>query len=79
MKFYYFEGPVDEMGDLIEGSHVCSFCGKKNNMCFDINFAITNRYSDAEKEGKIGCVECLKKGEFEFWHDTNMGCWMRKD
>jgi len=73
MKFKYFEGPLDEMGDLLEGSHICSFCETKNHFCFEIDYAITDKFSDDEKEGKIGCVDCLRKGEFEFWHDTEFG------
>lgn len=73
MKFQYFEGPIDEMGDLLEGTHPCSLCGKENHMCFSIDHAITNKFSNDEKENKIGCIDCLRKGEFEFWHDTEFG------
>jgi uncharacterized protein CbrC (UPF0167 family) len=32
-----------------------------------------HKYSPEEKEGRKGCYECLRKGEFEFWHDTEFG------
>lgn len=73
MRFKYFEGPIDEMSDLLDGSHKCSFCGQKSEMCFEIDYAITDKFSEDEKEGKIGCMTCLSKGEFEFWHDTEFG------
>lgn len=40
---------------------------------FSIDYAITMRFADGEKDGKIGCIDCLRKGEFEFWHDTEFG------
>jgi uncharacterized protein CbrC (UPF0167 family) len=61
------------MGDLLEGQHKCSICNKDNEHCFDLEFSITNKFLHEEKEGKIGCYECLRKGEFEFWHDTEFG------
>jgi uncharacterized protein CbrC (UPF0167 family) len=73
MKFQYFDGALDEMSDLLEGSHECSICGQESEICFEIDYAITDRFSVDEKEGKIGCIDCLKKGEFEFWHDTEFG------
>lgn len=73
MKFRYFDGPIDQMGDLLEGTHRCSFCGQKNKMCFEIDYAITDKFSEDEKEGKFGCIYCLRNGEFEFWHDTEYG------
>lgn len=73
MKFEYFDGPIDEMSDLLEGSHICSLCGQESEMCFEIDYAITDKFSEDEKEGKIGCIDCLRKGEFEFRHDTEFG------
>jgi uncharacterized protein CbrC (UPF0167 family) len=61
------------MGDLLEGTNKCSFCNKEHEYCFDIEFTITNKFGDEEKEGKIGCYDCLRKGEFEFWHDSEFG------
>jgi len=73
MKFKYFDGSRDEMSDLLEGTHLCSLCGHESETCFEIDYAITDKFSEDEKEGKIGCIDCLRKGEFEFWHDTEFG------
>jgi uncharacterized protein CbrC (UPF0167 family) len=73
MKFKYFDGPIEEMSGLLEGTHNCSLCGQESEMCFEVEYSITDKFSDDEKEGKIGCIECLRKGEFEFWHDTEFG------
>lgn len=73
MNFTYFNGPQEDMSELLEGIHTCSFCGRSHEHCFSVDYAITNRFSEDEKEGKVGCFECLRKGEFEFWHDTEFG------
>ncbi len=61
------------MADLLEGRNKCSICNNENDFCFELDFAIIDKFFDNEKEGKIGCYNCLKKGEFEFWHDTEFG------
>ena len=38
-----------------------------------MEYSHTKRFSDEEKEGKLGCYDCLRNGEFEFWHDTEFG------
>lgn len=73
MNFIYFKGPRDDMADLIEGSRTCSICGKESDHCFGLDYAVTNLFNDEEKEGKAGCYDCLRKGEFIFWHDTEYG------
>ncbi|HWB27850.1 MAG TPA: CbrC family protein [Chitinophagaceae bacterium] len=73
MQFTYFEGPVGDMGDFLGEKKKCSIWKQEHEYCFSLNYAITYKFSDAEKEGKIGCYDCLKKGEFEFWHDTEFG------
>jgi len=73
MLFRYFEGPIDEMFTVGEGTHECSICGKENSMCFELEFAETDRFPEKERDGKLGCVNCLKNGEFEFCHHTEFG------
>jgi uncharacterized protein CbrC (UPF0167 family) len=72
MIFKYFKGPIDEMSDLVIEHSVCSICGKTDH-CFELDYTITNVFSDDEKDGKFGCYSCLKEGRFEFWHDTEFG------
>ncbi len=71
MNFTYFKGPDSDMSDLLDASQLCSICNQHNTHCFDLEYAICAMFSD--KAGKRGCYECLKKGEFEFWHDTEFG------
>ncbi len=72
MTFKYFQGPLDDMSDVILDKSVCSICGK-TDFCFDLSYAITAKFDEKEKEGKIGCRNCLSEGRFEFWHDTEWG------
>lgn len=73
MDFIYFKGPISDMGDLLEGRNKCSICDEEHEYCFDLEYTITNKFKDEEIEGKIGCYNCLRKGDFEFWHDTEFG------
>jgi uncharacterized protein CbrC (UPF0167 family) len=73
MDFIYFKGPISDMGDLLEGRNKCSICNNEHDYCFDLEYTITDKFGDEEKEGKVGCYDCLRKGEFEFWHDTEFG------
>ncbi|MEJ8802152.1 CbrC family protein [Pontibacter sp. H249] len=73
MGFLYFKGPREDMGDLLDDEHVCSFCGQISEMCFSVEYAITDVFGEGEKDDKVGCVDCLRKGSFEFWHDTEYG------
>ncbi len=61
------------MADLLEGKQQCSLCNEHHDHCFDLGFAHTKRFSDTEKKGKVGCYDCLRRGEFEFRHDTEIG------
>jgi len=72
MQFKYFKGTEDDMSDLIEETCTCSICGT-DDRCFELDYSITNEFNDEEKEGKFGCINCLKLGRFEFWHDTEFG------
>ena len=72
MQFKYFRGPEEDMSDLVDGAVACSICGAEDR-CFELDYSITNEFDDEEKEGKVGCINCLKAGLFEFWHDTEFG------
>lgn len=61
------------MSDLLEGRHQCSICNEEHDYCFDLEYSITDKFKEEEREGKVGCYDCLRKGEFEFWHDTEFG------
>jgi uncharacterized protein CbrC (UPF0167 family) len=70
LTFNYFQGPLEDMAHLVKGEHECSLCGRIA-ACFELDFAICGEMG--EKEGRLGCVECLNRGRFEFWHDTDIG------
>lgn len=53
-------------------AHTRQRAGKTDN-CFSLEYAITNRFNQEEKEDKVGCYSCLKDGKFGFWHDTEFG------
>ena len=73
MEFQYFKGPDQDMSDLLEGTHTCDICGQANGLCFSLDYTITEVFPDDEKETKMGCLQCLRDGKFEFWHDTEYG------
>ncbi|RYE18854.1 MAG: hypothetical protein EOP45_13505 [Sphingobacteriaceae bacterium] len=73
MDFVYFKGSNSDMNALLEGRNRCSICNNEHDYCFDLEYTITDKFVDEEKEGKIGCYNCLRKGKFEFWHDTEFG------
>jgi uncharacterized protein CbrC (UPF0167 family) len=72
MEFKYFKGPTEDMDSFIEQKMVCSICGNEND-CFELEYSITEEFKDDDKEGKAGCIDCLKMGLFRFWHDTEFG------
>ena len=72
LKFKYFEGPEKDMGDLCQEPCECTLCGRKD-ICFELDFADCPELDEKEKEGKFGCVKCLREGRFEFHHDTDIG------
>ena len=59
------------MSDLLDGSHTCSICKKQHDHCFHIEYSSKHEFSDDDE--RIGCYDCLKRGEFEFWHDSEFG------
>jgi uncharacterized protein CbrC (UPF0167 family) len=72
MDFKYFQGPADEMSGLTKEEKTCAFC-KAIDRCFRLTSATCSALTGAEKEQAFGCASCLKKGRFEFWHDTEIG------
>jgi uncharacterized protein CbrC (UPF0167 family) len=73
MDFIYFKGPISNMADLLGGENICFICNQEHEHCFDLEYAICDKFTDEEKKGKAGCYKCLCNGEFEFWHDTEFG------
>lgn len=72
MEFKYFLGPIEEMcGRAPEDSH-CSLC-ESEGPGFWLDQAICKELSAEAKEEAIGCLSCIRKGRFEFWHDTEIG------
>ncbi len=71
--FTYFKGPAEDMSDMQEGKHTCDLCGAKG-VCFSLEFAsVPELGGTVKKVDKVGCIDCLKAGRFEFWHDTEIG------
>lgn len=73
IEFTYFKGPRQDMSQLLEGAHTCDICGQQNQLCFSLEYTLTNVFSNDNKENKKGCLKCLRDGRFEFWHDTEYG------
>ena len=73
MEFIYFEGPESDMADLIDKPHSCSICGMQHPNCYALDYADTAAFTKKQREGKVGCYDCLKKGLFTFSHDTEYG------
>ena len=58
------------MSGLLNGEFECSLCGQ-TAQCFDLQVAICSEADDRNRQ--YGCVECLRDGRFQFWHDTDIG------
>ena len=69
MEFRYFHGPEDDMG-LLPYIQACSLCGQPGR-CFDLACLAVPGLT--ERQGKVGCYECLHWGRFGFNHDTEVG------
>lgn len=69
----YFKGPIEDIANLFYNEQTCLFCNEVKTLSIPVDFAISDKYSRAEKENKMGCLDCLRKGEFEIWHDTEFG------
>ncbi len=72
LGFRYFRGPEADMSPLLIGTRVCSLCGQTGR-CFDLSFTLGTGLSEAERAGKVGCLECLRQDRFGFSHDTEIG------
>ena len=72
LKFKYFEGPEEDMGGLCKVPVKCALCGR-NDVCFELEFVDCPELDENQREGKVGCVECLKEGRFGFLHGTDVG------
>jgi hypothetical protein len=69
--FRYFCDPQHDMSALV-GDATCSLCGQPGR-CFRLEFALCPSLAPEAKESGVGCIECLRRGPFEFWHDTDIG------
>lgn len=69
--FRYFCGPHTDMS-LAKGDGHCSLCGQRGPL-FELEDAHCPSLAPDAKESALGCFECLQKGLFEFWHDTEIG------
>jgi len=69
MQFPYWDAPEEQIDLLSKNVEVCSLCGQKGQ-CFELEYIYPEH---SEKEGKKGCLDCLKTGRFTFSHDTEIG------
>jgi uncharacterized protein CbrC (UPF0167 family) len=60
------------MSALVEGDASCSLCGQQGP-CFRLEYALCPSLASDAKDSALGCFDCLRKGRFEFWHDTEIG------
>jgi len=77
LHFEYFAGPPEEMHGLCEGDRQCALCGQVG-LCFELDRALVFEMADEDKEGKVGCAECLRAGRFIFGHGTDLG-WLHDE
>lgn len=56
------------MSSLCKELCECNLCGRRD-VCFELDFADCPELDDSQKEGKVGCLECLKEGRFLFRND----------
>ena len=74
LEFRYFRAPETEMIGLLSGVRTCSLCGQSGR-CFSLESRVVSReLTEEQRQGKIGCVDCLKRDRFGFSHDTVVGC-----
>ncbi len=71
MEFRYFRGPEDDMG-LLPYIRTCSLCGQPGQ-CFSLDNVTSRELSEEERQGKVGCYDCLRRDRFGFAHDTEVG------
>lgn len=71
LEFRYFRGPESDIS-LLPYLRTCSLCGHTGR-CFSLDSLISREMTEAQRQGKIGCVDCLKQDRFGFDHDTEVG------
>lgn len=73
LEFRYFRGPESDMVGLLPGILTCSLCGQPGR-CFSLERRVVSReLTEKERQGKIGCIDCLKQDRFGFSHRTEAG------
>jgi len=70
--FHYFLGPAKEMAGWSDQVVHCWYCGQEH-AGFRLDDASCRDLTERERAGKFGCMDCLRQGRFEFWHDTDIG------
>jgi uncharacterized protein CbrC (UPF0167 family) len=70
--FKFFRGPSTDMAGLTPEEVACTLCGTVQQ-CFQLDCALCPELSEEQKPTALGCLSCLQKGRFEFWHDTEIG------
>ena len=71
IEFRYFRAPESDMG-LLPYIRNCSLCGQPGR-CFSLDGVISRELTEEERQGKIGCTDCLKRDRFGFPHNTEVG------
>lgn len=71
--FRYFRAEFYHMDNFTYEKSKCSLCGE-NRYCFYLEYSICADISKEDLAHLIGCFNCLQKGRFLFWHDTEIGC-----
>ncbi len=72
LEFKYFAGPLADMAHFAGETKPCSLCGR-TGPCFELEQSVCPEIPRGSREGKIGCVNCLRAGRFEFVHNTEIG------
>ena len=72
LEFHYFRGPESDMVGLLPGIRTCSFCGQPGR-CFSLDNLVGLEHTEKEQQGKVGCLDCLRRDCFGFAHDTEVG------
>ena len=60
------------MMGLLPGLPTCSLCGQPGR-CFSLDSVISRELTEGERQGKIGCTDCLRRDRFGFDHVTEAG------
>ena len=71
IRFRYFHASESEMG-FLPSIRTCSLCGQPGR-CFALDYVISGELSEQQRQGKVGCYNCLRRDRFGFAHDTEIG------